>query len=262
MRVSQQEFVLGNIVNIHHQDWLEKQRVAGKITAQTLSLLESYVNSKTDLSLLELNKIAETFIYDNHCTPTFKNYKGFPYGVCCSVNKVLTHGMPSDYYLKEGDLISFDLGATFQGAIADSALTCIFGTPNPNHLKLVQATKKSLELAIQAIIPGIQSGIIGNTIYKYAKSQGFYVITEYGGHHISWNMPHAPPFVSNKSELNTGIRLMPGMTLAIEPLLAIGSSNTRTLEDNWSVVTTDMSAHEEHTIFIHQDHVEIITKRD
>lgn len=242
--------------------WLTYQRMAGKIAAKTLVLLQKQVEEKTTSSMLELNEMAEKFIADAGGSPTFKGYKGFPAGVCISVNKQLVHGIPTDYRLQEGDLVSFDLGVTIEGAIADTAITCIYGAPKSSqHVKLVQATEASLMKGIQAIQVGKRLGVIGHAISRSAKGDGFGLITNYGGHGLDWNTPHASPFVENKSEPDRGIRIQPGLSIAIEPMLVIGQPSTRTLEDNWTVVTPDIGAHFEHSVFVHEDRVEIITDR-
>lgn len=258
------EFASNIFVSFKDQDWLEKQRIAGKITAGALLLLESEVKQGTTKSLLELDKLAETYIRDNGCTPTFFLYKGFPNSVCISANRQLVHGIPTDYHLQDGDVVSFDLGATYQGTIGDSALTCIYGRPkSQQHIKLIQATEEALMKGIEAIQIGKQLGCIGEAIYKSARSNGFSVINNYGGHGLDWNVPHAPPFVANKSTANEGIRMMPGLTIAVEPMLTTGSVKTWTDKDGWTVwCEAEMSAHFEHTIYIHENRVEIITDRE
>jgi methionyl aminopeptidase len=257
---------------LKNEDWLHKQRIAGKVAASALMILENKVKSKTTLSLLELNSMAEEYIQDHKCIPTFKNYKGhgltlFPAGVCISVNKQLVHGIPTNYYLQEGDVVSFDLGATYEGAIADTALTCIYGEPKKqDHVKLIKATEEALMKGIQAISVGKKLGSIGHAIFRSAKGNGFNVITQYGGHGIDISsdgsgIPHAPPFVANKDDPETGFRMQPGLVLAIEPMLIIGSTETHLHGDGWTVCGMGISAHFEHTVFLHEDHVEIITDR-
>jgi methionyl aminopeptidase len=255
-------------IDLKNQKWLEKQRTAGKIVADTLNLLQTLVNEKTSKSLIELNSIAEEYIINSGATLTFKGYKGFPAGVCISVNKELVHGIPKEYKLQDGDVVSFDLGATFEGVIADSAITCIYGNPKTElHVKLINATEECLMRAIHSIEVGKRLGIIGHTISKCAKKNGFGLITKYGGHGISITddgvgVPHAAPFVANQANINEGIRIQPGLVLAIEPMLVIGAPDTRTLNDGWTVVTNDIGAHCEHSIFIHNDHVEVLTLRN
>jgi len=263
MRLSTREsFSTNGYVTLKNQDWLDKQRIAGKIAAKTLVALQKKVEEKTTDSLLELNAFAENLIMDAGGIPTFKGYKGFPAGVCVSVNKQLVHGIPTDYHLQEGDVVSFDLGVTINGAIADTAITCIYGQPKSDkHVALVKATEESLMKGIEAMAVGKRLGVIGNAISRCAKNHGFSVITKYGGHGLEWNYPHASPFVANKSDAEEGIRIQPGLAIAIEPMLVLGSTNTRTLDDGWTVVTNDIGAHFEHSVFVHPDHVEILTDR-
>lgn len=245
------------------QDWLEKQRRAGRLAAYALKELQAMVAEKADYSLLAMNDIVEALIIKGGGTPTFKGYKGFPAGVCISVNKQLVHGIPTDYKLQEGDVVSFDLGVTIEGAIADTAITCIYGEPKTErHAKLVKSTEEALMCGIRAIAVGNKLGCIGNAISRYAKGQGFNVINNYGGHGLDWDTPHAPPFVANKASLEDGFRIQPGLAIAIEPMLVLGSTLTKTSEDGWTVMTDDVGAHFEHSIFVHEDRVEIITDRN
>lgn len=257
-----------SICILHNNEWLIRQRVAGNIAAKTLSLLNKLVKEKTIKSLLELDKIAEEFIIKNNCIATFKNYKGFPNAVCISIDNknkhALVHGIPTDYKLENGDLISFDLGCTFEGAIADTALTTIFGCPkSEEHSKLINNTYMALIKSIKNIKIGNKIGIIGNTIYKSLSPNNYGIVQNYGGHSLSYNEPHAAPFISNKSELNEGIRIQAGMTLAIEPLAVINKNiETYIGDDSWTVYTNDTSCHFEHTIYIHDDKIEVITLRE
>jgi methionyl aminopeptidase len=258
------EFASNVFVSLKDQSWLDKQRVAGKVVAGALSLLEREVKNGTIKSLLELDALAETFIRDNGCVPTFLHFKGFPNSVCISVNRQLVHGIPTNYRLQDGDVVSFDLGATFEGAIGDSAITCIYGHPkSEQHVKLVAATELALMKGIEAIKVGNRLGCIGEAIYKSARSNNFSVVCNYGGHGIDWETPHASPFVANKGTANEGIRIQPGLTIAIEPMLVIGSSAvTTTGADGWTVSTLEIGAHWEHSVFVHEDNnVEIITDR-
>lgn len=262
MGIQGESFSNNVLICLKDNNWLDKQRIAGKIAAKTLNLLENLVLDKTKYSMIELNKIAEDFITQSGGICTFKGYKGFPAGVCISVNKQLVHGIPTDYSLQEGDLVSFDLGVTIDGAIADTAITCIYGQPKyESHVKLIKATEEALMKGIAAVKVGDRLGNIGYAISKCAKGYGYEVINNYGGHGISWNEPHAAPFVENKSDPSKGIRIQPGLTIAIEPLLTIGSSTTTIDKDGWTVSTNSINSHIEHTIFVHKDHVEIITDR-
>ncbi len=249
----------GDKIILHNQAWFDKQAEAGRIVAGTLNLLRKFVQEKTKLSTLELNNLAEEFIYNNKCTPTFKNYKGFPCGVCISVNNHLVHGIPNNYILQEGDIVKFDLGATFEGAIADSAITLIYGeAKSQSYIDLINTCEESLAIAIKSIKIGSQIGVIGNAIHKFVKNKQYGLITDYGGHGIS-DVPHAPPFVSNRANTNEGPRIQPGLSIAIEPLLCLGSPITNVLNDKWTVKTEQVNAHFEHSLCIYEDKIHIIT---
>jgi len=264
---SRSPFVNNSLITLKDQKWLERQRIAGKIVAAALKELEGYCKSKTFHSMATLNDVIEKFIIKEGGIPTFKGYKktgqpDFPTGVCISINKALVHGIPDDTVLNDGDVVSFDLGVTYDGAIADSALTVIFGPPaDPLHVSLVRATEEALMQGIKAVAVGKRLGCIGHAISKYTKSKGFGLVNNYGGHGLDWNVPHAAPFVANKSEPTEGIRIQPGLSIAIEPMLTIGEPTTRTLDDGWTIVTPGIGAHFEHSLFVHEDWVEVITDR-
>lgn len=257
------------LVDLKDEYWLERQRIAGRVTAQCLSFLENEIKNFTDKTPIQLSREADIFIQDNGCTATFKGHDGFPEAVCISVNKGLVHGIPKDIPFEEGDIISFDLGATYKGAIADSALTVGYGVISSQHTALIDACKRALAKGILAIKPGKRLGVIGQAIHKSAKGDGFNVISTYGGHGITTDkygngVPHAPPFVANKSKDDEGIRIQPGLVLAIEPLLIpIHVSNDTIVDkDGWTVFTKEVGAHEEQTIFIKENEIEIISFRE
>jgi methionyl aminopeptidase len=261
--VSQSRTPQSSLIVLKGADWIQNQRHAGKVVADTLTHLLKRVESGTTKTMLELSREAEQIILDNKCTPTFKNYKGFPEAVCISINKEIVHGIPKDYRLQEGDVVKFDLGATFMAAIADSACTAIFGQPRKEEeRKLVSVARLSLYAGIQMVAPGRRIGVIGNAIYRYARDAGFGVITEYGGHGLEENKPHAAPFVPNRAGIEEGVVMQTGMTLAIEPMLTAGVPRTHVGRDGWTITTDDIGAHFEHTIMIHEDHVEIMTLRN
>lgn len=254
-----------SIIKLNNNLFFDKQREAGKIVASTLVLLKNIVNDNySKYSLIELNSIAENFIYSNNAQPTFKGYKGFPYGVCISVNENVVHGIPTNDYLKSGDVVSFDLGATVDGVIADSALTIIVDQPkSERHIELIKANEECLMAGINAIKVGLRLGVIGDAISRYTKKSGFASITAYGGHGLGdlYN-PHASPFVPNVSTPNEGIRIQNGLSLAIEPQLVDAKTNeTRILSDGWTVKANGISSHFEHSICIYNDCIEILTDR-
>ena len=256
-------------IKLKDESWLEKLRIAGNCTSNVMKKLDDLIKEKTNLSLIEINDFAESEILKYNCNPTFKNYKGFPTALCISVNNQLVHGVPTDYKLKEGDIISFDFGATYNGAIADTAATFVFGQPKKEeHQRMIKVAEECLQNAIGAIKIGKRIGVIGNAIFKTAKKAGFKVIENYGGHGIcatedGIGIPHDQPFISNKAEPTDGVRITNGLLIAIEPLLVPGncSTKTRTGNDGWTVYTEDVSVHTEKTIFVYNDKVEIITER-
>lgn len=254
-----QPFGNSELITLHGDSWLHKQRVAGKVVAEILSQLKKLVDEKTNLSMLELSRFAENYIVNNGCSATFKGYHGFPEAVCISINNQLVHGIPTDYKLQDGDIVTFDLGATYDGAIADSAVSYIYGEGKPEHIKLLRSTEEALYKAIKVIKVGDRLGSIGEAIYKSAKNNGFNVITQYGGHGLAINNPHVAPFVCNKGRFDEGVRFQQGLSIAIEPLFVIGDTKTYTDKDGWTVCSAGICAHFEHTVYVHEDHVEIIT---
>lgn len=265
--VSQNSWLNSEFVKLSNPEDLEGYRVAGRITAGALDLLESLVKKQTSLSLLELDKLAEEYIRDNNCTPVFKNYKNFPNTCCMSVNNQLVHAIPTDYHLKPGDLISFDTGALFNNKfVGDSARTHVFCEAKSEiHERLIQTTKDALQAGINAIKIDAHIGVIGEAIYKVAKKAGFEVINVYGGHSVGYSkegigIPHTSPFVANKSEKDIGCRIQNNMMLCLEPLVVLGSSTKTTIADNkWDVSCESICSHVEVTLIIHKDKVEILT---
>ena len=245
------------LIRLHDQIWLENQRIAGKVAKECQLLAKDLINANQ--SLLKISEECHSLMMRNDCVPTFLGYKGFPGAICTSVNNQLVHGIPTDYIPKDGDLVKIDLGVTYKGAIADCAFTMIKGTPiNPKHLELVHACEKALDNAIQAIKVGKKIGCIGAAISYIHKKSTFGLITNYGGHSMDYNKPHADPFVNNKSSSQDGVTIQPGLVLCIEPMFTLKDTQTWTLTDGWTVMTKDVSAHFEKTVFIHEDRVEVI----
>ncbi len=262
MRLMNNPISRTELITLHDSEWLERQRFAGLITAKCLKKSFDLISSKTsNLSLKDIENECELIIKENNCIATFKNYNNFPGSICASVDREIVHGIPNDYILQDGDIVKIDVGVTFERAIGDAALTVIYGQPKkPQHKELVLVCKKALDLAINSISVGKQLGIIGETIYRHARDTRFKVITEYGGHGIDEDILHAKPFVDNKSKNNIGVRIQPGMTFTIEPMFAIGDNKVKLADNNWTLLTKDMSAHFEHTLFIHEDNTEILTE--
>lgn len=251
-------------VKLQTSEDIEKFRIAGKVVAAALTNLENLVKEKTTLTLKELDLLTKDYIVSQNCLPTFLGYRGFPATCCMSVNKQLVHGIPNDYVLQEGDLISFDLGATFENTIADSAITCIYGKAKYDwHTEIIQSSQLALYAGIKAMKPGNRIGTIGHAIYKSARLNGFKVVDRLGGHGVS-DILHDDPFIPNSAEINEGIRMQAGNMFAIEPLLVPNNSSTvpHMAEDNWTVMTKMEGSHHEHSVALFEGHVEILTKRD
>ncbi|SEQ58387.1 type I methionyl aminopeptidase [Piscibacillus halophilus] len=238
---------------------IELMRQAGKIVALTHQELQKHI--RPGVTTKELDDIAEKFIRSHDATPSFKGYNGFSGSVCVSVNEELVHGIPSNRALKDGDIISIDIGANYQGYHGDSAWTYAVGDIDEKTQQLLEVTEASLFEGLKQVKPGNRLSDISHAIQKYVEPYGFTIVREYGGHGIGQDL-HEDPHISNFGPPNKGPRLKKGMVLAIEPMVNIGERYVRTLSDNWTVVTEDGSncAHYEHTVVVTDDGYEILTK--
>ncbi|WP_409176628.1 type I methionyl aminopeptidase [Brevibacillus fortis] len=238
---------------------LEVMREAGRIVALTHQELAKAI--KPGVTTKQLDEIAETFIRSMGAIPSFKGYGGFPGSICASVNEELVHGIPGERALQEGDIISIDIGAQFQGYHGDSAWTYPVGMISTENQKLLRVTEESLYKGLEKAFPGGRLSDISHAIQVHAEAAGFTLVREYVGHGIGQNL-HEDPQVPNYGPPDRGPRLKPGMVLAIEPMVNAGERYVRTLEDNWTVVTVDRKtcAHFEHTIAITEDGYEIFTR--
>ena len=207
-----------------------------------------------------LDKIAEEFIRDNKAIPSFKGYNGFPASLCISVNEVVVHGFPSQYQLKDGDIISIDCGVFHQGFHSDSAYTYPVGEVSPKTIALLKATKESLYLGIEKAVFGNRVGDIGNAIQKFVEAKGYTVVRELVGHGVGKQL-HESPEVPNWGKRGSGAKLKAGMVIAIEPMVNLGTRNVVQERDGWTIRTADRkpSAHYEHTVAILEDRTEILT---
>ncbi|MBS4072520.1 type I methionyl aminopeptidase [Algoriphagus aquatilis] len=217
-----------------------------------------YVKEGVKTSLLD--KIAEEFIRDHGAVPSFKGYNGFPSSLCISVNEVVVHGFPSDYELKDGDIISVDCGVFHQGFHSDSAYTYPVGEVSPSVLALLRTTRDSLYLGIDQAIFGNRIGDIGHAIQKFVEAKGYTVVRELVGHGLGKKL-HEAPEVPNYGKKGSGPLLKQGMVIAIEPMINLGSRNIVQERDGWTIRTADRkpSAHFEHTIAIFEDRTEVLT---
>jgi methionyl aminopeptidase len=263
LKTKKNNFAQSNIVRLKDDRWLMNQKLAGRCVSQSLVECGNLIKEKTpNLSLMDLENIVLQRMKIFNCIPTFLGYKGFPNASCISVNNQLVHGIPSDYILKDGDIVKVDLGATFEGSIADAARTWIYGTPkSPEHVRMLKTCYEALNAGIKAVGIGKQIGVVGNAIWQFTKNSGFGLVTNYGGHWIEYHPhPHAWPFVSNKAQPNEGIRIQHGSTFAIEPMLVIGDPATKVLPDGWTVITNGYNCHFEDTIYLTNNEIHIITE--
>jgi methionyl aminopeptidase len=237
---------------------LRYMREAGRIVAETHRLMSQAV--KPGITTRELDQIAEAYIKSQNAIPSFKGYNGFPSSICASVNDELVHGFPGSRKLNEGDIISIDIGAQFEGYHGDSAWTYAVGAVTPEVQKLLDVTEASLYAGLALVKPDIRLYTISHAIQKVIEDAGFSVVREYVGHGIGADL-HEEPQIPNYGIPDRGPRLKTGMVLAIEPMVNIGERYVRTLEDNWTVVTEDGSwcAHFEHTVAVTEDGFEILT---
>lgn len=233
---------------------------AGHIVALVHQEMKKIV--KAGMSTKELDDIAYEIIRDNKAVPTFKGYHGFPGSICASINEQVVHGIPSDsVILKEGDVISIDVGATYKGMVGDAAITIPVGDISADAQKLLKITEESLYNAIAQMKPDAPLLNVSAAIEDTALANNLGIVRQYGGHGVGSAM-HEDPFVFNYRTNSKEVILKPGMTIAIEPMLNLGCDEVHTLEDEWTVVTDDgkPSAHFEHTVLVTDGEPEILTK--
>lgn len=239
---------------------IELLRIAGEITGSTHNHVKQFI--RPGVSTKELDKIAEDYIRSRGATPSFKGYDGFPGTICASINEEVVHGIPSNRKLKEGDIISIDIGACYKGYHGDSAWTYPVGKISKEKEALLADTEKSLFEGLSAIKAGNRVGDIGYAVEKYAVSKGLGVVRELVGHGVGTDV-HEDPDVPNYGKPGTGPLLKENMVIAVEPMLNLGTREIFMLDDDWTIVTADdmPSAHFEHTVLVTKDGYEILTKR-
>jgi methionyl aminopeptidase len=215
---------------------------------------------KEGITTLYLDKIAEEFIRDSGGIPSFKGYNSFPYSLCISVNDAVVHGMPGNYVIKDGDIVSVDCGVKFQGYHSDSAYTHAIGNVSERTLKLLEVTKKSLALGIEKAVAGNRIGDLAYAIQHYVEQEGFSVVRELVGHGIGQSL-HEGPEVPNFGKKGQGLKMQNGLVIAIEPMVNEGAKNIVQENDGWTIRTRDRkpSAHFEHTVVIRKDKAEVLT---
>lgn len=247
------------MITLKTEKELTYMRDAGRVVAGALKEIAPAV--KPGVTTAELDKLAESFIIAKGARPAFKGLYGFPSTICASLNEQVVHGIPSLRVLQNGDIISIDVGAEINGFFGDSAVTLPVGEIDDTTSRLLKVTEESLYKGIAQAVSGNRLSDISNAVQKHVESNGFSVVRDYVGHGIGRSM-HEEPQVPNFGRAGRGPRLQAGITLAIEPMVNMGTYEVCTLPDNWTVVTKDRkkSAHFEHTIAITDSKPEILTR--
>ena len=247
------------MINLKSNREIELMKEAGRIVALTHRKVAEAI--APGVSTFELDKIAEKIITENGASPSFKDYNGFPASICASINKVVIHGIPSKKIIvKKGDIISIDIGACYKGYHADSAMTHGVGEISEVKQRLLDVTQESLYVGLKYAKPNNHLSDISHAIEAYVLENGFSVVKDFTGHGVGQKL-HEEPMIPNYGKPGLGPILKPGMTLAIEPMVNIGTEKVRILSDDWTTVTKDGkdSAHFEHSIVITEDGYQILT---
>lgn len=252
------------MIQLKTPEQIEIMKIAGRITGETLLMAKELI--KEGITTKELDDKIRLYIKKCGAKPTFLGYGGFPGSACISINDEVIHGIPSTKrVLKNGDIVKIDVGATYKGFTGDSAATFGVGEISAEAQRLIDVTRESFFKGIEAIekTPTPRLGDVGFAIQDYAESNGFSVVREFVGHGVGKEL-HEEPNVPNFGTAGRGVRIYPGMTLAIEPMINAGLPQVRTLKDGWTVVTTDgsLSAHYEHSVAITENGVILLTKVD
>ncbi len=251
----------GRQIHLKSPEELKIMRQAGRINAEILATIQAMI--QPGVSTADLNAAAEAVLKKHGCYSPFKNYGQPPYpaSICTSVNEELVHGIPSKKrILREGDIISVDCGTVYQGFVADSAMTFAVGQVSDEAKKLMEVTKGALAAAIAKMCVGNRTGDISAAIQTYVESRGLHVTREYTSHGVGRQM-HESPMVPNYGEAGTGMPLRVGTTIAIEPMVLVGTHETRVLRDQWTVISADKSltAHFEHSVAVTEGEPLILT---
>ncbi len=254
------------MIYIKTEQEIQVMREGGKILAKILEELGAA--AKPGVKTIELDRLAESLVFKYGVVAAFKNYRpsfnsdegGYPASVCVSVNEEVVHGIPGERILKEGDIVSLDMGVLYKGYYTDAAITVPVGQISPSAQKLIDTTKKALEIGINEAKPGKHLGDIGAAIQKYAEANGFSVVRDLVGHGVG-RLIHEEPEIPNYGKPGKGLEIKEGMTLALEPMINIGDWRVEILADSWTFVTRDrkLSAHFEHTIAITKKGPEVLT---
>ncbi|HOP22274.1 MAG TPA: type I methionyl aminopeptidase [Gammaproteobacteria bacterium] len=249
-------------ISIKTEEEIQKMRVAGRLAAEVLDMIEPHVVA--GVTTEELDKICHDYIVNvQDAIPAPLNYNGFPKSICTSINQVICHGIPADKKLKNGDIVNIDVTVIKDGWYGDTSRMFVVGKVSGRAQKLIDVTKQCMEIGIRMVAPGIKLGDIGYAIAEHAHKHGFSVVREYCGHGIG-NTFHEAPQVLHYGMKGTGVTLKKGMTFTIEPMINLGKRHSRLLNDGWTVVTKDrsLSAQWEHTMVVTETGVEVLTVSD
>jgi len=248
------------MIKLKTLDEVSKIAYACKVVAEALEYAKELM--KPGVTAYDIDRLLEEFILDRKVKPAFKGYAGYPAATCISPNEVVVHGIPSKkVVLKDGDIVSIDLGAIHEGFYGDGACTYMLGAVDESKRKLVEVTREALDIGVKTVRAGVHLGDVSYAIQSHVEGNGFNVIRDYVGHGIGRSL-HEDPQIPNYGVPGTGPILRAGMTLAIEPMVSAGDWRVEILNDGWTAVTLDRSpaAHFEHTILVTDEGVEILTK--
>lgn len=248
------------MISIKSEREIELLTVAGEIVGNTHNYVKQFI--KPGITTKELDQIAEEYILSQDATPSFKGLYGFPGSICISINEEVVHGIPSNRKLKEGDIVTLDIGACYKGYHGDSAWTYPVGKISDKKQKLLENTEKALYEGLSVIKDGAHVGDIGNAVETYALKHKLGVVKELVGHGVGSKV-HEEPDIPNYGRKGTGPLLKAGMVIAVEPMLNMGTAEVFMLDDDWTIVTGDdlPSAHYEHTVLVTKEGYTILTKR-
>src|SRR5919202_1805072 len=237
---------------------LEGMARAGEVVADTLALIEEHL--RPGVSMVELDRIAEDYIRSRGATPTSKGYRGYPAALCISPNSMIVHGIPTEYRAQDGDIVSIDLGVTLDGLVADSARTLPVGDIDPEAQRLLDVCQEALAAGIDAARVGNRVSDIGQAVQTVVEDAGFSVVRSLVGHGVGRSY-HEDPQIANYGPPGRGPQLLPGMTLAIEPMINAGGADIVMHADEWSISTADgsLSAHFEHTVAVTEHGPRVLT---
>ena len=240
------------------EDEIELIRESSLLVGKTLAELATLI--KPGVTSLQLDQRANEFIRDNNAYPGFLGYHDFPNSICASVNSSVVHGIPTNEPLKDGDIVSVDIGVIKDGFWGDSAFTFAVGEVKQEVLDLLRITRESLMLGIEQAIAGKRIGDIGYAVQAHAEKHGYGVVRELVGHGVGKNL-HEAPEVPNFGKRGQGLQMLPGLVIAIEPMINLGTKNVRQLKDGWTIQTADgkPSAHFEHTIVVRKNQAEVLS---